>query len=75
MDDIRIIKPQSGDGFRLAKDQSLAVDDTYVEQPGDRTRFTAESDLMVGLASCSAPLSNIGAFKQIHYSISDGPEA
>jgi uncharacterized protein YcgI (DUF1989 family) len=41
-------------------------------KPGDFTRFTAEMDLIVGLTSCSAPLSNNGSFKPIHYSISDG---
>ncbi|MDE0879445.1 MAG: urea carboxylase-associated family protein [Sphingomonas bacterium] len=36
---------------------------------GDRIVFRAEMDLIIGLTACSAPASNGGSFKPIHYSI------
>jgi uncharacterized protein len=36
---------------------------------GDKIAFRAEMDLVVGLTACSAPLSNGGSFKPIHYAI------
>ena len=36
---------------------------------GDRIVFRAAMDLIVGLTACSAPASNGGSFKPIHYSI------
>ena len=37
---------------------------------GDRVRFLAEQDLVIGLTACSALQSNNYAFKPIHYTIS-----
>ncbi|KPF78507.1 urea carboxylase-associated protein [alpha proteobacterium AAP81b] len=36
---------------------------------GDRLVLEAEMDLVIGLTACSAPDSNNGSFKPIHYSI------
>ena len=36
---------------------------------GDRVTFLAEEDLVIGLTACSAPQSNNGSFKPIHYRI------
>lgn len=49
-------------------------DGTLCVQPplskaGDRIAFRAGCDLIIGLTACSAPLSNNGAFKPIHYHI------
>jgi uncharacterized protein YcgI (DUF1989 family) len=40
-----------------------------LSKPGDRIVFEAMDDLIIGLTACSAPLSNNGAFKPIHYDI------
>lgn len=40
-----------------------------LSKAGDRIVFTAEMDLIVGLTACSAPQSNNGSFKPIHYRI------
>lgn len=40
-----------------------------LSQAGDRIVFRAEMDLIVGLTACSAPASNGGTFKPIHYEI------
>lgn len=37
---------------------------------GDAVVLRAERDLIIGLTACSAPLSNAGTFKPIHYSLS-----
>lgn len=42
-----------------------------LSKPGDFTQFTAHMDLIIGLTACSAPLSNNGSFKPIHYTVSD----
>jgi uncharacterized protein YcgI (DUF1989 family) len=36
---------------------------------GDHVTFLAEEDLIIGLTACSAPQSNNGSFKPIHYRI------
>ena len=36
---------------------------------GDRITFRADMDLLIGLTACSAPASNGGTFKPIHYRI------
>lgn len=36
---------------------------------GDHIAFAAEMDLVIGLTACSAPQSNNGSFKPIHYRI------
>jgi uncharacterized protein len=38
---------------------------------GDTITFVALMDLIIGLTACSAPMSNNGALKPIHYAISD----
>ena len=38
---------------------------------GDHVTFLAEDDLVIGLTACSAPQSNNGSFKPIHYRIVD----
>jgi uncharacterized protein YcgI (DUF1989 family) len=38
-----------------------------LSKPGDRTRFLAHMDLLVGLTACSAGMSNNFRFKPIHY--------
>lgn len=40
-----------------------------LSQPGDRIVFRAEMDLVIGLTACSAPASNGGSFKPIHYRV------
>ncbi|BDA83684.1 hypothetical protein Sa4125_12260 [Aureimonas sp. SA4125] len=40
-----------------------------LSQPGDHIVFKAHMDLVVGLTACSAPASNGGTFKPIHYQI------
>ena len=40
-----------------------------VSKAGDRIMFRAAMDLIVGLTACSAPASNGGSFKPIHYRI------
>lgn len=41
-----------------------------LSQAGDHIRFRASMDLIIGLTACSAPASNGGSFKPIHYSVS-----
>ena len=41
-----------------------------ISKAGDRIMFRACSNLIIGLTACSAPDSNGGTFKPIHYSIS-----
>lgn len=38
-----------------------------VSKAGDHIRFLAHMDLVIGLTACSAPASNGGSFKPIHY--------
>ncbi len=40
-----------------------------VSRAGDRIVFRAAMDLVVGLTACSAPASNGGSFKPIHYRV------
>ncbi|SFP74887.1 DUF1989 domain-containing protein [Sphingomonas rubra] len=40
-----------------------------ISKAGDRIVFRAERDLVIGLTACSAPDSNGGTFKPIHYRI------
>lgn len=40
-----------------------------LSKAGDRILFRAHMDLVVGLTACSAPASNGGTFKPIHYEI------
>ena len=40
-----------------------------VSKAGDRIVFRAARDLIIGLTACSAPASNGGTFKPIHYRI------
>ena len=40
-----------------------------VSKAGDHIRFRADMDLIIGLTACSAPDSNGGSFKPIHYAI------
>ncbi len=40
-----------------------------LSKPGDHIAFRAARDLIVGLTACSAPDSNAGSFKPIHYRI------
>lgn len=40
-----------------------------LSKPGDFIRFEAMMDLVIGLTACSAPASNGGSFKPIHYKI------
>ncbi|MBI0476448.1 urea carboxylase-associated family protein [Sphingomonas sp. MA1305] len=46
-----------------------------ISRAGDHIRFVARMDLIVGLTACSAPASNGGSFKPIHYRIDDAPPA
>lgn len=41
-----------------------------LSQPGARTEFRAEMDLIIGLTACSAGQSNNFLFKPIHYEVS-----
>ncbi|MFT3977132.1 MAG: urea carboxylase-associated family protein [Sphingomonas bacterium] len=45
-----------------------------ISKAGDHIVFRAEMDLVIGLTACSAPDSNGGTFKPIHYRI-DAPAA
>lgn len=40
-----------------------------LSKAGDFIRFRARMDLIIGLTACSAPASNGGSYKPIHYSI------
>jgi len=40
-----------------------------ISKAGDHIRFVAEMDLVIGLTACSAPDSNGGTFKPIHYRV------
>ncbi len=40
-----------------------------ISQAGDHIVFRAAMDLLIGLTACSAPASNGGSFKPIHYRI------
>ena len=40
-----------------------------LSKPGDKTRFRAHMDLIIGLTACSAGMSNNFRFKPIHYVI------
>jgi len=40
-----------------------------LSKPGDKTRFRAHMDLLIGLTACSAGMSNNFRFKPIHYRI------
>lgn len=44
-----------------------------ISRAGDYVTFRAEMDLVIGLTACSAPASNGGTFKPIHYRI-DQPD-
>jgi uncharacterized protein YcgI (DUF1989 family) len=41
-----------------------------LSKAGDFIRFQARMDLVIGLTACSAPASNGGSFKPIHYAVS-----
>lgn len=41
-----------------------------LSRAGDFIRFRAGMDLLIGLTACSAPASNGGSFKPVHYAIS-----
>ncbi|WP_353205417.1 urea carboxylase-associated family protein [Sphingomonas sp.] len=40
-----------------------------ISRAGDHIVFRAEMDLIIGLTACSAPASNGGSFKPIHYRV------
>jgi uncharacterized protein YcgI (DUF1989 family) len=40
-----------------------------ISKAGDHIAFRAEMDLIIGLTACSAPASNGGSFKPIHYRV------
>ena len=40
-----------------------------LSRAGDRIVFKARMDLVIGLTACSAPASNGGSFKPIHYAV------
>lgn len=40
-----------------------------LSKAGDRITFRADMDLIIGLTACSAPASNGGSFKPIHYEV------
>jgi uncharacterized protein len=42
-----------------------------ISKAGDHITFRARMDLVIGLTACSAPASNGGSFKPIHYRIDD----
>ncbi len=50
------------------KTGALSVDPPR-SRAGDHVTFVAEQDLVIGLTACSAPQSNNGSFKPIHYRI------
>ena len=56
--------PVDGETGKLSVEPPLSA-------AGDKTAFRAKMDLIVGLTACSAPLSNNGKFKPIHYRIED----
>jgi uncharacterized protein YcgI (DUF1989 family) len=41
-----------------------------LSKAGDRIVFVAKMDLIIGLTACSAPASNGGSYKPIHYQVS-----
>jgi uncharacterized protein YcgI (DUF1989 family) len=43
-----------------------------ISKAGDSITFRAEMDLVIGLTACSAPDSNGGTFKPIHYRVERG---
>jgi uncharacterized protein YcgI (DUF1989 family) len=40
-----------------------------ISGPGDSVTFEAKMDLVIGMTACSAPASNGGSFKPIHYRV------
>jgi uncharacterized protein len=40
-----------------------------ISKAGDHIAFVAQMDLIIGLTACSAPASNGGSFKPIHYRV------
>jgi uncharacterized protein YcgI (DUF1989 family) len=42
-----------------------------ISKAGDSISFVAQMDLVIGLTACSAPASNGGSFKPIHYVVHD----
>ena len=42
-----------------------------ISEAGDHIVFRATMDLVIGLTACSAPASNGGSFKPIHYRVAD----
>jgi len=42
-----------------------------ISKAGDSISFVAQMDLVIGLTACSAPASNGGSFKPIHYVVQD----
>lgn len=44
-----------------------------ISRAGDTITFVAHMDLVIGLTACSAPASNGGSFKPIHYVVHDDP--
>jgi uncharacterized protein YcgI (DUF1989 family) len=42
-----------------------------LSKAGDYIRFRAKMDLVIGLTACSAPASNGGSFKPIHYGVGE----
>ena len=44
-----------------------------ISKAGDHIRFRAHRDLIIGLTACSAPDSNGGTFKPIHYRVDPAP--
>lgn len=42
-----------------------------ISKAGDSISFVAHMDLVIGLTACSAPASNGGSFKPIHYEVRD----
>lgn len=60
--------------FNVFMNVAIEADGRLVVKPplsraGDRFAVRAEQDLIVGLTACSAPQSNNGSFKPIHYEI------
>lgn len=54
--------PVDGPSGRISVQPPLSM-------PGDFIRLRAEMDLIIGLTACSAPASNGGSFKPIHYEV------
>jgi hypothetical protein len=44
-----------------------------ISKAGDQIVFRAAMDLVIGLTACSAPDSNGGTFKPIHYALGPNP--